>query len=119
MLYHTIKQYILVLALAAFVSATVGLGNATASNQLPSYYPDTFVHTGLLSSIGSISEVVISGARYTLSPNVLIHTLSTEFGSKHSLRVGQEVGFSFTTNSRKISTITEIWLLPPGSINQL
>ena len=120
MFYHAkYNRRILTFILAIFISATVGLGNTMADNQLPTYYPTTFQTTGLLSTVGSNSEIIISGVRYTLSPNVLIHTMSTEFGSRYSLQKNQEVGFSFTINSRTVRTITEIWLLPAGSANQI
>lgn len=80
---------------------------------LPKYYPTSFQGTGVIYKINSSSMTVTGSAeKYTISPNVLIHSLSTEFSTRQELRKGRTIGFSFTTNGSNQRVMTEIWILP-------
>ena len=83
--------------------------------KLPGYYPSSFQEAGTIARMSS-SKMVISGTSYTVSMNILIHSTNTEHSSRHELRTGKEAGFSFTTDSNNKRMITEIWLLPAGSV---
>lgn len=92
------------------------LGNVSAAdNKLPAYYPSSFQHEGILRDIGTKGTLIVSGNRYTLSPNALIHSLVTQHSSRFALKEGLEVGF---TANRDTGVITEIWILPKGSVKE-
>lgn len=94
--------------------AMLNIGNTSAADtSLPSYYPSSFQYEGFLREVGGDGTLMISGIQYNLSPNVLIHSLTTEHSSRFALRESQEVGF---TANRDTRIITELWILPNGSV---
>lgn len=97
-------------------SAMPILGLTISASQLPRYYPNRFQVTGVIFRMNNNGQITVSGSAqaYTLSPNALIHSMSTEFSSRHALSKGTEIGFS--VNNRNRHTITEIWILPEGAI---
>lgn len=103
-------RWILILSFLAMLN----IGNTSAADtNLPSYYPSSFQHEGFLREISGDGTLMISGIQYNLSPNVLIHSLTTEHSSRFALNEGQEVGF---TASRDTRVITELWILPKDSV---
>jgi hypothetical protein len=108
------------MAYAANPSSPAFRGGGTPSTQLPSYYPASFQSTGTIHRLSSNSIIVTGSVEsYSLSPNILVHSLSTEFSSRRALRKGQQIGFSFSKGMDKKRTITEIWLLPRGMLPKL
>jgi len=83
--------------------------------QLPGYYPSSFQKTGVIEKVGTGGNIVIATAGYQLASNVLVHSPTTEFSSRYDLSAGKEVGFNLAGNGNS-NTITEIWILPAGSI---
>jgi len=62
---------------------------------LPAHYPRRFDRQGVMRSIVTAGKVMIGGVRYTVSPNVRVHTLDP---------AGRNV--------------VAIWVLPKGSVPQ-
>ena len=83
--------------------------------QLPDYYPASYQQTGFIDQVISSGNIVISSVGYRLATNVLVHSPTTEFSSRYDLSAGKEVGFNFSS-SGNVRTITEIWILPGGSV---
>ena len=97
-------------------TATIQLGGTgVTTTQLPSYYPASYQQAGIIDHVSSGGNIMISTVGYRLSSNVLVHSPTTEFASRHDLSAGKEVGFNFTSNGNS-KTIAEIWILPAGSI---
>ena len=120
MSYKTFTRSTIITVLLLLLSAGAAFGRdftSASGEQLPDYYPSSFQGTGTLRTVSS-RDVVISGNGYALSMNVLIHSTATEHSSRYELVTGRDVGFSFGTDSDNNSTITEIWILPDGSLLQ-
>jgi hypothetical protein len=119
--YKTFTRPTIAIVFLMLLSTGVAFGSDSplATNTgLPTYYPASFQNTGVLNSLGS-NTAIVSGLRYIISPNVLIHSLSTEFSSRYALREDKDIGFSHSSDANNKRTITEIWLLPPGSAQRL
>ena len=89
-------------------------GSAQAAG-LPHYYPSSFDRQGVISGMGS-GGLYVNARRYQLDPNVRIHSLDTQFASRRALQGGTEIGFSTSPDRKGIDKITEIWLLPDGTV---
>ena len=115
-------QMLTIVWLAAALLSTASLGapaqrSALASTSgLPAYYPANFQKTGIVREPPSSNRLIISGLKYQITSSTKIHTLSNQFSSSWSLKNGEEVGFTFTSDAAKNRTISEIWVLPKGSI---
>jgi len=96
----------------------VGANNVSADDRLPTYYPATYQETGVIGAIEGNNSLIVGGSPYTLSPNVMIHTSLTQFGSRNSLSAEKKVGFSYIKNAQNRRTITEIWVLPQDTFLQ-
>ncbi|MEO1202328.1 MAG: hypothetical protein AAFX10_06460 [Pseudomonadota bacterium] len=99
------KKTLSVLILSCMLAATA------AARDLPSYYPQ-----GTLRNVGSIdsvllneNRVVIDDATYTISDDVVVHSMQSYSVGTARLRPGTVV--AFRTRGR---VITNIWLLPDG-----
>jgi hypothetical protein len=92
-------------------------GMGIITSETPDYYPATFQRTGKIYTLGT-SNITITGSStgFSLSPNILVHSMSSEFLSKRDLKQGLEVGFSFVKGMDGKSTVTEIWILPRGTL---
>jgi hypothetical protein len=101
----TVLSSLLLLVTAASVQA----------QSLPHYYPNSFDRQGIITSTGS-SEIFVSAQRYQLDANVRVHSLATEFASRRLLRGGAEIGFTTARGKKGVTKITEIWLLPDGTV---
>ena len=105
------KLFTTVLSPLALMFAAV----STHAAGLPDYYPKSFDQQGVVSNLRS-GEVLVNARRYRLDANVRIHTLDTRFASARSLASGKEIGFNTSPGKRGVSKITEIWLLPDGTV---
>ena len=137
MLKTTLMQSINVIAISLLISITVSItmanadssglptinidtGAGASSTQLPKYYPTSFQGTGTIHALSS-NSITITGSTdsYSISPNILVHSMSTEFSSRRELRRGKQIGYSFTNGMNNKRTITEIWFLPRGILPKL
>jgi hypothetical protein len=118
MSYKTFTQSTVALVLSLLLSvgtAFAGSYMLAEGTKLPAYYPSSFQEAGTIARLSN-SSMIISGMSYSLSMNVLIHSMSTEYSSRYELKTGKDAGFSFNTNANNKRIITEIWLLPAGSV---
>jgi hypothetical protein len=91
-------------------------GAVNIQRTMPDYYPDTFQRAGKITGIRSRDVVIISGRKYSIDANTKLHTERTEFATRSIISMGEEVGFSFITDAANNRTITELWILPIGSV---
>lgn len=82
---------------------------------LPKYYPSRFDRQGIMRSIIEAGKVMIGGVRYSVSPNVRVHTQETRNASVYALREDTEVGIKLDPQGKNIIAI---WVLPRGSVQQ-
>ena len=134
MLKTNVMQSIIVIVVSLLISITASITVANAANPglpvidfdlttgsshqgLPEYYPASFQAAGAIHALRS-GNIIITGhaGSFSLSTNVLVHSVSTEFAPRNELRAGKEVGFSFNKGMGNKRTITEIWVLPHGTI---
>jgi len=107
----------LIAILAMTISTTVLAQRSGSSiSGLPSYYPASYQQTGVIREIRPDNTLIISGLKYHITSTTKIHTVNTQFASTWSLKTNEEAGFSFTTDTASKRSISEIWLLPKGSI---
>jgi hypothetical protein len=92
---------------AALFVATSGAGLAG----LPTYYPEDIPYTGIVGGISN-NIIIVDANTYHLDSSVRVHTLSTAYGSTHSLTVNTPIGFTKTSDRSGNSVITEIWVMP-------
>jgi len=119
MFYSNIHRYMLATALVLLVATGSAFGRGLStevSAQLPSYYPSSFQKTGVIRNASIVNQLTVDGARYALSSNARIHTVATEHASRFSLAPGLELGFTYDRDASGVRRITEIWILPAGSI---
>jgi hypothetical protein len=100
----------------ASLAAAPERSSLRSSSGLPEYYPTNFQKTGIIRDVAQDDTLVISGLKYRLTPDTKIHTTRNEFSSRWSLKKGEEVGFTFTTDASNHRTVSEIWLLPKGRV---
>jgi hypothetical protein len=93
-----------------------GEGRAEVEYNLPDYYPEHFARKGIIQSIPSSSALYIDGILFKLSTNVSVHSMATEFLTRNALNRGDEIGFSFSKTTNGNLVITEIWILPKGTV---
>jgi hypothetical protein len=83
---------------------------------LPMYYPASFDQTGIVAQTGG-GKIIIDASAFAIDSNVRVHTPTTQFSSMGSVSGGTEVGFNIDRkqpgNRKKI---TEIWVLPKGTV---
>ncbi|MDT8385071.1 MAG: hypothetical protein RRB22_11705 [Gammaproteobacteria bacterium] len=78
-------------------------------------YPLSFPARGIVGQVSSTS-LTVDGTRYRVAISAMVHSLSGDRASLLDLRSGSEIGFSFERQANNRRTITEIWILPQGSI---
>lgn len=83
--------------------------------QLPSYYPDTFQATGIITDPRNNNSVIISGRAYGYGITTKIHSLHSKTGSLYELGMGTEVGFNYTEDDKHRRYLVEAWILPKGT----
>ncbi|HEC17807.1 MAG TPA: hypothetical protein ENI97_00495 [Gammaproteobacteria bacterium] len=104
------------LMLALFSLSPTYAEEPPVERNLPAGYPSAFQARGIVGGIRSSHEIIVEGSRYALSIKVQVHSPSSRHASIMDLRPGTEIGFSYDRGGNNTRTITEIWVLPPGSI---
>ena len=100
------------LLLTAGLVTAAFLANAQG---LPTYYPPGFDQTGIVN--GSKGGQLIIGANaFPVEGNVRVHTPDTEFSSMGTIVSGTEIGFNLAKTANGRHKITEIWVLPEGTV---
>ncbi len=128
---HTQKtRYLIAAALLGLLSALPAAASENPSHRglyeeggageqrerdLPDYYPQRFDHEGIMRSLVQGGRMMLGGVRYRVSPNVRVYTPETRNGSVYALREGTEVGIKLDAAGR---TVSDIWVLPKGSVVQ-
>jgi hypothetical protein len=98
------KFSVILVATFMFVSAVV-------ASDYPDYYPKKgFQRTGMLDAVQlNRQRIVINDVPYSLSNNIIVHSMSSFSVPATRLRPGTIIGYSMARGGR---LITEIWLLP-------
>ncbi|WP_455223136.1 hypothetical protein [Kaarinaea lacus] len=84
------------------------------SVQLPAYYPSHFPAVGVLTEQRGQFDWIVSGRAMQVSPNVIVHSLVTNFSSLYSIKQGMELAYRTDNQGRMV----EIWALPMGAIDR-
>jgi len=84
------------------------------SVQLPAYYPSHFPALGVLTEQRGQFDWVVNGKAMQVSPNVIVHSLVTNFSSLYSIQQGMELAYRTDNQGR----LVEIWALPAGAIDR-
>ena len=108
----------LLTALFTAILSTTALAQraSTSATGLPSYYPSSYQQAGVIREVNADNTLIISGLKYQISSSTKIHTIGTQFATTWSLKNNEEVGFSFTSDAANNRSISEIWVLPKGSV---
>ena len=86
--------------------------NESESSSLPSYYPTEFQRLGVLTEVRGQYNWVVDGVQVTVSNNVLVHSLVSNFSSLYSINQGMELGY----RRNSAGEIAEVWQLPDGTV---
>lgn len=86
----------------------------SVDGSLPAYYPGKFDATGVITNIVSTYTWNVNGRRMLVSPNVTIHTLTTDNSSMYSIKKGMSIGY----NTNSLGHITAVYELKDGSISR-
>lgn len=111
-----VSALILLLLFHAMAVANAARSELHSGIKLPTYYPNQFQHTGMISSLENDNSIIISGLRYKIASYLKLHTSATEYATRRSLRAGDEVGFSTMAGYNNSLKVTELWVLPKGSV---
>lgn len=107
----------LAVMLLAILALAVSTPLQADSRQLPSYYPDTFQATGIITDPKDNRSVIISGLRYYVTNNTRVHTTRSQTGSLYELGIlGTELGFSYVEDNQRRRFLVEAWTLPKGTV---
>ena len=87
---------------------------SSVSGQLPSYYPSHFPALGVLTEVRGQNDWVVNGKAIKVSPNLLVHSLVTNFSSRYSIKQGMELAYRTDKDGR----VVEVWALPNGAIDR-
>ena len=87
---------------------------STVAAQLPTYYPSHFPSLGVLTEIRGTHDWAINGTSIKVSPNIIVHSLVTNFSSLYSVKQGMELAYKVN----KQGEVAEIWQLPDGAIDR-
>ncbi|WP_455208150.1 hypothetical protein [Kaarinaea lacus] len=87
---------------------------STVSGQLPAYYPSHFPAVGVLTERRGQYDWVINGKAITVSSNVIVHSLVTNFSSLYSVKQGMELAYRLNNQGE----LVEMWALPNGAIDR-
>ena len=98
--------------LMAGLATVAFLANAQG---LPEYYPPSFDQTGIVNAARG-GQLIVGASAFPADSNVRVHTPDTEFGSMGAVDNGKEIGFNIDKQSNGGNRITEIWLLPEGTV---
>jgi len=85
--------------------------------KLPSYYPNSFMSRGIVTNIDLAKRTItFSSTALAYGINTKVHTLSSNFASIQSLTIDTPVGYNFFVGSDNTFFLTEVWVLPAGSV---
>ena len=98
--------------LMAGLAAVAFLANAQG---LPEYYPPSFDQTGIVNAVRG-GQLIVGASAFPVDSNVRVHTPDTAFGSMAGIDKGKEIGFNLARQSSGGKQITEIWVLPEGTV---
>ena len=98
----------------ADTSSPTNQRQSTVSAQLPSFYPSHFPALGVLTEIRGQYDWVINGIAIEVSPNILVHSLVTNFSSMYSIKQGMELAYRVNKDGQ----VAEVWALPEGAIDR-
>jgi len=102
------RLHVLLLTLLLAMTATAGWARG-----LPDYYPASFTRTGNIDRLDmGTTSIVINDTLYTISANVPVHTLTTQFATVSDLAVGMQIAYNATSGATSRPRISEIWVLP-------
>ena len=83
----------------------------------PHGYPDFFEHSGVVNSIDLESgQINIGDIPLYISPGTVVYTPSGQHMMLENLRPGSNVGCKLHKNSNGSAIVSELWLLPKGSL---
>jgi len=104
--------------LALLVLLVLCLANsAWSKGKLPEFYPRTFSNEGILQKTeDGGNTLIINATAYKVGHNMKVHTMNNNFASKNSLQKDMEIGFTLHDPTAKRKVITEIWVLPKGTV---
>lgn len=86
----------------------------TVGVQLPAYYPSHFPAVGVLTEQRGRYDWLINGKAVKVSPNIIVHSLVTNFSSLYSVKQGMELAYRLNNNGE----VVESWELPEGAVNR-
>jgi len=91
--------------------ATILFVGAAAASGFPEYYPKSgFQRTGTLDAVQLDRQIiVVNDIAYSLSNNLIVHSMSSFSVPATRLSPGTTIGYSMSSSGR---LITKIWLLP-------
>lgn len=83
----------------------------------PAYYPERMPREGVVGSVSpGRGQIEINGMRMSVDGNARVHSLTTEFSSLRSLKPRDAVGYRTKQDRNGRKVVTEIWILPEGSV---
>ncbi len=89
------------------VMACSFISMSAMAQKYPSYYPAEFSEIGIIDAVNiGKGKILIDDSAYQISPEAVVHSLSSSEDSVARLRVGAKVGFKL-----RGGVITEFWLL--------
>jgi len=84
---------------------------------LPSSPSSAFQATGFAGKLnGANRSIIISGTRYYYGINTKVHTQSSNLASASAIKKGDELGFSYVEDTKRKRFLSEVWILPAGSL---
>lgn len=113
--YPIIAMAILMFASTVVFADTPPRGRPQVVNDnLPLYYPTKFDATGVITNIVSTYTWKVDGRHRLVSPNVTIHTLTTDNSSMYSIKKGMNIGY----NTNSLGHIISVYELRDGSFSR-
>lgn len=119
------RSLLITLGYAAAMTMTINTAQADSDTsayqrksrvavQLPDYYPSHFPSLGVLTEIRGSHDWAINGTTIKVSPNVIVHSLVTNFSSLYSVKQGMELAYKVNPQGE----VAEIWQLPDGAVDR-
>ena len=80
------------------------------AGELPSYYPKSFVKTGVIDELSiSNQRIIIDDELFQVDSSLLVHSLNNQsVSTASSLALGMNVGTTIINNGK----VFELWILP-------
>ena len=103
---------------AALLGCFISLTSLTWASDLPDYYPPTFRTWGTLDMVDIESgAAVINDLEMTLSDNIHVYTVNSQFAAVQVLEPDMKVGVVMSIDGNGVPLITDIWVLPDDYID--